>query len=139
MSIFVARRLLQLGALGHGANLELGAVLLENALIVVFPEGLGRVLAAEALEDLGAARVLLKELCREKRGLVSRSALRTACAKKLWSAGRSWGVGMPQAARTLTRHIIDVVLDDDPDAAGLVLVRTDVGDRVLLRHVERRF
>lgn len=53
---------LQLRALAHRPNLELAAVLLQDALVVVFPEGLGGVLAGEALEDLGASGVLVEEL-----------------------------------------------------------------------------
>ena len=53
---------LQLGALSDGTNLEILAVLLQNVLVVVLPEGLGGVLAGPALEDLCAARVLLQEL-----------------------------------------------------------------------------
>ena len=52
----------QLGRLGHVADLQLGPVLLEHAVAVVLPERLGRVLAAHALQDLGAARVLLEEV-----------------------------------------------------------------------------
>lgn len=51
----------QLSGLGQVANLQLGAVLLEHAVAVVLPELLRRVLAAHALQDLGAARVLLEE------------------------------------------------------------------------------
>lgn len=53
---------LQLGALSDCTNLEVLAVLLQDALVVVLPEGLGGVLAGPALEDLCAARVLLQEL-----------------------------------------------------------------------------
>lgn len=52
----------QLSTLGDGADLELLAVLLQDVLVVVLPEGLGGVLAGEALEDLGAAGMLLEEL-----------------------------------------------------------------------------
>lgn len=53
---------LQLGALSDGTNLEVLAVLLQDALVMILPEGLGGVLAGPALEDLCAARVLLQEL-----------------------------------------------------------------------------
>ena len=52
---------LKLGLLLEGADLELGAVLLKHALAVVLPELLGGVLAGHALEDLGAAGVVLEE------------------------------------------------------------------------------
>ena len=58
----------QLRALADRANLQLVAVLLEDVLVVVLPEGLGGVLAREALQDLCAARVLLEELCVASRG-----------------------------------------------------------------------
>ncbi|OAQ82887.1 hypothetical protein VFPFJ_08690 [Purpureocillium lilacinum] len=58
---------LQLSRLGHLANLVLGAVSLQHVLAVVLPEGLGGVLAGEPLEDLGAAGVLVEELCRKKK------------------------------------------------------------------------
>ena len=51
----------QLRLLLHGANLQLGPVLLQHAVVVVLPELLGGVLAGDALEDLGAARVLVCE------------------------------------------------------------------------------
>lgn len=54
---------LQLGRLGDGANLVLVAVLLQHALGVVLPEGLGGILAGESLEDAVAAGVLGEELC----------------------------------------------------------------------------
>lgn len=54
---------LQLGRLGDGANLVLVAVLLQHALGVVLPEGLGGILAGESLEDTVAAGVLGEELC----------------------------------------------------------------------------
>lgn len=54
---------LQLGTLAHRPNLQLTAVSLQDALIVVFPEGLRGVLAGESLEDLGAAGVFLEEVC----------------------------------------------------------------------------
>lgn len=54
---------LKLGLLLERADLELGAVLLEHALAVVLPELLGGVLAGHALEDLGAARVVVEEAC----------------------------------------------------------------------------
>lgn len=53
---------LQLGALSDSTNLEILAVLLQDVLVVVLPEGLGGVLAGPALEDLCAAGVLLQEL-----------------------------------------------------------------------------
>jgi hypothetical protein len=52
---------LQLGRLGNGANLVLVAVLLEDVLGVVLPEGLGGILASESLEDAVAAGVLGEE------------------------------------------------------------------------------
>ena len=54
---------LELGGVLDGADLEAGAVLLEHALAVVLPELLGGVLAGHALEDLGAARVVVEEAC----------------------------------------------------------------------------
>jgi hypothetical protein len=54
---------LKLGLLLERADLELGAVLLEHALAMVLPELLGRVLAGHALEDLGAAGVVVEEAC----------------------------------------------------------------------------
>lgn len=53
---------LQLRRLGNSANLVLVAVLLENVLGVVLPEGLGSVLAGEALEDTVTAGVFGEEL-----------------------------------------------------------------------------
>lgn len=53
---------LQLRGLLDGTNLVFAAVLLQHALVVVFPESLGCVLASEALQDLGAAGVLVEEL-----------------------------------------------------------------------------
>lgn len=54
---------LQLGRLGELADLELGAVLLEDVLAVVLPELLGGVPAGHALQDLSAARVHVEEVC----------------------------------------------------------------------------
>lgn len=54
--------LLQLRGLLDGTDLVFAAVLLQHALIVVFPERLGRVLASKALQDLGAAGVLFEEV-----------------------------------------------------------------------------
>lgn len=53
---------LQLRGLLDGTNLVFAAVLLQHALVVVLPESLGRVLAGKALQDLGAAGVLVEEL-----------------------------------------------------------------------------
>jgi len=61
-----SKDLSQLGALAHRANLQFRAILLQDALIVVLPEGFGCVLSSEALEDLGASRVLLEEFCKPK-------------------------------------------------------------------------
>lgn len=47
--------LLGLGLGIEGANVELGMPLLEDALVVVFPELLGRILAGDSLQDLLAA------------------------------------------------------------------------------------
>jgi hypothetical protein len=55
---------LQLRLLPHGPNLQPLAILLEDPLVVVLPELLGGVLARDALEDLGAAGVLVDEVCR---------------------------------------------------------------------------
>lgn len=55
---------LQLRGLLDGTNLVFAAVLLQHALVVVLPESLGRVLAGEALQDLGAAGMLVEELWR---------------------------------------------------------------------------
>lgn len=52
----------QLGLLLDCADLELVAVLLEDFLVVVLPELLGRVLAGHPLQDLGAAWVLIKKV-----------------------------------------------------------------------------
>lgn len=54
---------LKLSLLLERPDLELGPVLLEHALAVVLPELLGGVLAGHALEDLGAARVVVEEAC----------------------------------------------------------------------------
>ena len=54
----------KLGGILDGADLEAGAVLREHALAVVLPELLGGVLAGHALEDLGAAGVVVEEACR---------------------------------------------------------------------------
>lgn len=67
MSVHVGARVwnsrrLQLGRLSQLADLELGPVLLEDVFAVILPELLGRVLACHALEDLGAARVLVDEV-----------------------------------------------------------------------------
>lgn len=56
---------LQLGALLDSSNLVLVAVLGEYRVAVVLPEGLGGVLAGEALDDAGAAGVLVNELYRQ--------------------------------------------------------------------------
>lgn len=47
--------LLGLGLGIEGADVELGMPLLEDALVVVFPELLGRILAGDSLQDLLAA------------------------------------------------------------------------------------
>lgn len=52
---------LQFRLLLHRANLQLGRVLLQHALVVVFPELLRGVLAGYPLEDLGAAGVFVYE------------------------------------------------------------------------------
>jgi len=54
---------LELGLSLDLANLQLGSVLLEDVLAVVLPELLGGILAGDALQDAGAARVLVEELC----------------------------------------------------------------------------
>lgn len=65
----LGRRLGHRLSLGRGlrfcverADLELGLVLLEDALVVVFPELLGGVLASYTLKDLLAAGVIILEL-----------------------------------------------------------------------------
>ena len=54
---------LQLGLLSYRPNLQLRRVLLQHALVVVFPELLRSVLAGDSLEDLGSAGVLVYEVC----------------------------------------------------------------------------
>jgi hypothetical protein len=54
---------LQLGLLSHRPNLQLRRVLLQHALVVIFPELLGSVLAGDSLEDLGSAGMLVYEVC----------------------------------------------------------------------------
>ena len=54
---------LKLSLLLERPDLELRPVLLEHALAVVLPELLGGVLAGHALEDLGAARVVVEKAC----------------------------------------------------------------------------
>lgn len=53
--------LLQLRSLADSADLEALLVLVENLFAVVLPERLGRVAAGHALQDLGAAGVLVNE------------------------------------------------------------------------------
>lgn len=52
---------LQLRSILNSPNLQLLSVLLQHAIIVVFPELLAGVLAGDALEDLGSAWVLVLE------------------------------------------------------------------------------
>ncbi len=55
---------LQLRLLAHGPNLQRWRVLLQYALVVVFPELLGGVFACDALKDFGAAGVFVDEFCK---------------------------------------------------------------------------
>lgn len=66
LGALVAASNLELGRLGDGANLELFAILGEDALAVVLPKGLGGVLAAHALDDAGTAGVLVDKVCKEE-------------------------------------------------------------------------
>lgn len=60
----------QLGLLLDRADLQLIAVLLEDLLVVILPELLGRVLAGHPLQDLGAAWVLIEEVWGVSEGLL---------------------------------------------------------------------
>lgn len=71
---------LQLRLLGHGAHQQPILVLLQHALVVIFPELLAGVLARDALEDLGPAGVFLDEAF----GAVSESA----CSAEMREGGR---------------------------------------------------
>ena len=58
---------LQLRLILHRPNLHLIGILLQHALVMVFPELLRRILASDALENLGAARMLVYESWEEKK------------------------------------------------------------------------
>lgn len=96
---------------------------------MVLPELLGGVLAGHALEDLGAAGVLVDEVWR----LVAvSSAVWGGLSGRPLSASPVVGlvVGKQEAH---TGNIVDAVIDDDEHAL-LVLVLGDLGLGELLRH-----
>jgi len=93
------------------ADLQLLPVLLEDALVVVLPELLGRVFAGNALEDYNLSVSSLEPL---------------------------WALHTLLAARVFVLELGQVVyifVDDDPEVVGFV-VRRHVGGRKSLRHFE---
>lgn len=84
---------------------------------MVLPEGLGGVLAAEALQDLCAAGVVVLELCTR---LVSHAL-----------HAKDHGVGRR------TGQVVDAIFDDDPQV-GCVLVLGDFGGGEGLGHGGRK-
>lgn len=62
LQCYLAKTTSQLGLLLDRADLQLVTVLLEDLLVVILPELLGRVLAGHPLQDLGAAWVLIEEV-----------------------------------------------------------------------------
>jgi hypothetical protein len=84
--------------------LELLLVLLQDALIVVFPELLAGVLSSHSLDDLLATRVFF---------LID-GVSRLLCLP--WSHPAYLELG----------HVVDIVVDNDPEVVGLV-VRLHIG------------
>ena len=114
---------LKLGGLLDGADLEAGAVLLEHALAVVLPELLGGVLAGHALEDLGAAGVVVEEAC----------GLRRLAVLLEFEANFGSEVLRVSVSGRHTGNVVDAVVDDDEHVVAL-LVLGDLGLGELLGH-----
>lgn len=69
-SILIPVRRLQLCLLLHLPDLEFGSILLQHALIVVFPELLARILSRNALQNLCATWVFVDEFTDVVHGVV---------------------------------------------------------------------
>lgn len=93
-------------------------------LVVVLPEGLGGVLASVALEDLLTAGMLAQEF------YVSVSKAPST------SYGHSLKSNQARSMRLLTCHVVDFVLDDEPVAARVGLMRCHVGGCEGLGHID---
>lgn len=94
---------------------------------MVLPELLCGVLAGHALEDLGAARVVVEEAC----------GLRRLADAHVSVPFAVWGMTMQcegvSQVRRLTGNVVDAIIDDDVHAR-LVLVLGDFGLGELLGH-----
>lgn len=120
---------LQLGRLSQLPDLELGPVLLEHVLAVVLPELLGRVLACHALEDLGAARVLVDEIYGMSTKAQASQEEPGANERRMRANGREG-----RGSMLLTCNVVHTAVDDYVHAILLVFMLADLLRCERLRH-----
>lgn len=85
-------------------------------LVVVLPEGLGSVLSRPALQDLGTTGMFVDELY----GCLSASI----CFCEFGFGSR-------------TGHVVNVILNNEPETVGLILVLSNLSGSICLGHFVR--
>lgn len=83
-------------------------------LVVVLPEGLGSVLSRPALQDLSTTGMFIDELC----GYLSVLFCEFGFGRR-------------------TGHVVNVILNNEPETVGLILVLSNLSGSICLGHFGR--